>query len=382
MTHFYPYPPYHPPAYPTMYSHPAPGQYPRYSLPPPIPSAHPAPSVAAQPALSPHIDPTTPSGMFDNDRISINLSVTGKSIFEDDGEDSSRLVGGNLDINFGMTPGQMSIQGMSPPMSNLRDTFASPALAGNLPNLSPEDAAALNKTLFSADTALSPFPKTPRTEVMSPVRSRVIKISIGSDETIGHGIDKMTVGNRVSISPIHKDAGCAKFFQDDDDFAKTLDDMLDSEASEPDDDDREKMPPPSVPRSSMLLSRNRFNSTIGSPRHITQETPAAKGAPTPFDSSSMIKHLTQTPSTAATVEQSFWSDQLEMSPSVTLSPFSSPKQSCSSSIMRGALSLGTTAKARVNHGEEDESNEKRSQSGKTGCSPLAKKRREDGNIAI
>jgi hypothetical protein len=108
-----------------------------------------------------------------------------------------------------------------------------------------------------------------------------------------------------------------------------------------DNHDKEKMPPPN--------SHSRL---------VTQETPASKESlrgpadqSTPFDSCSLIKHLT-TPSTAATaldcsVEhgESFWSEVDQMS------PFASP--------------LDDTTKRSA------------TRSSKTGMSPMQKKRREE-----
>lgn len=285
-------------------------------------------SIPEPPQLSPHAGLKTPASVSGQEAgfSTSCLLTTRKSIFDDT---TPASLGGSLQMNLNMSPSQLSIQGMSPPLSNLKDTFATPIPSESLPNLSPEDAESLNKALFSADGALTPFPNTPAgTKPTEAALLEPIKLSLGDDLMIGHGIKDRKVSNRVSISPISKNNNPAGFYDDNDRMSfEAIDKAMDATLNDDDgsdDEDKEKMPPPTAPR---VRNAPTVSSSAAKLHSVTQETPASRpqsSNPTSFDSSSMIKELT-TPSTAATHEQSFWSDQLEMSP-VPMSPFCSPKR--------------------------------------------------------
>jgi hypothetical protein len=215
-----------------------------------------------------------------------------------------------------------------------------------LPPFSPEEAYSLNKTLFLSENLMTPLPASPP--------KMIIRISIGDDSNLGKNINNMKIGSRVYISPIYPN-------QDDSDSFYERDEQLSqSFAAMTGEDDVEKMPPPTAPRPRQLsnhaLSSASCSTAVrmseSSPlQAVTQDTPFKRcsgvlmgdedpAQPTPFESCGMIKHL-NTPGTASTVENSFWSEQLEMSPV----PY--------------AMSA-----------------DKRAQTDKTGSSPMAKKRRE------
>jgi hypothetical protein len=132
------------------------------------------------------------------------------------------------------------------------------------------------------------------------------------------------------------------------------------------DDDKEKMPPPTALRGSDVDTAESSHSglkayqnypTVSQDDSLLVTTPAfgksnAASMPTPFDSQSMIRKHLHTPSTAATHEQSFWSDQLSMSPA-PMSPFSMPTPSAATKSDKRPFSAP-----------------------RTGESPLIKKRRD------
>ena len=364
-SYYNPYPHY--PMHPGVYMAQAP-PYPPF--PPPststtAPPQPPAVSTAATESNDMQLSPLaikTPKGQdshLTDDLFS--FSSTRKSIF--DYANTPRALGMNLPFS----PQHMNIQGMSPPMSNLRDTFQTPIPNDNLPNLTPEDAASLNKALFSTEGSLTPFRRTPPTTGEQP---RPIKFTLGKESANEPDVALSGFGNRVSVSPIAiKDPYFVTNLADD--LAKSFAEL--AKNCDPNDkkmievnreDDQEKMPPPTA-----LRVRNapkiRSSDYLHLP-NVTQDdssevntTPAPSKVgsavlPTPFDSQSMImKHL-RTPSTAATHEQSFWSDQLSMSP-VPMSPFADPSPT----------------------------NDKRPSSHrKSGRSPLIKKRRDAASSAI
>jgi len=238
-------------------------------------------------------------------------------------------------LNMGSSP-NMSLQGLTPPMSNLKDTFATPLPSDSLPDLSTEEADALNKTLFS-DDPLTPFPKTPAVKAHLPS----LHFFLGSDSSSGNGILEMRISNRVSISPICKDAGNYSFFDDDEELTKSFQSLGEGLTKDTvttmdcinhgEESDFDKMPPPTAPRvrnapkiSSASVSKliDVDTQTLSDVEGVEMHDTSMKH-PSPFNSSNMMKDLA-TPSTAASSEQSsFWSTQLGLSP-VPLSPFSSP----------------------------------------------------------
>lgn len=213
------------------------------------------------------------------------------------------------------SPSHMSIQGMTPPLSCLKDIFATPVPSGNAQKLSPDEAESLNKSLF-ADTSsvLTPFDKN-----ASP--SIVIRMSDTGNQDF---ICNMSLSNRVSISPIYRDISNTPFYL----------------TSPPKDDDVEKMPPPTAPRvrnaptvlSSVKEDDDIFHISMDhsmTPRAISQSPGCEK-----FTTTSKLMKQLATPGTAATVENSFWSDQgLDMSPS--LSPLRTPAFLDKSERVRG-----------------------------------------------
>jgi hypothetical protein len=200
---------------------------------------------------------------------------------------------------------------MTPPLSNLKDTFYSPVPPQDLPNLSPEEAESLNKTLFSS-TVLDDDDE----EHLTPVHSNSIDIVIGEDKSIGQGVTNMTLCHRVSISPLYPEESNHGFYDDEAELQKSCEAIQLRRQEVP------SMPPPPP----VLLP-----DTTTSPSNTLDKTPTHihSSSQTPM---TLIKHLT-TPATESTVQQSFWSD---------MSPY-----------------------------------EKRASSGKTGSSPVPKKRREE-----
>jgi hypothetical protein len=188
-------------------------------------------------------------------------------------------------------------------------------------------------------------------------------------------IANMRWGNRVEISPIH--SGKYNFSLDDESLDmgdKSFEDM--EHQMEPLDLDKEIMPPPTAPRvrnAPRILSSFKvkdesntedfFDMQINStPQPVTQDegSPRIMTLGSLGSSHRLMKQLTATPSTAATVEQSFWSDQLDMTPGSSLSPLRSP---------------GTEGKA------TDDMSAKSSKTrspifDKSGVSPSTKRRRE------
>jgi hypothetical protein len=317
---YYPYPPYsgfyaHPPQHPHMFGKENVGNY---AHPPPYwnPMGMPFP-------IDPSLAPATPSlkSLDDSpidkagDFASSFLLSAKKSIFDSPGKNLHP----ELEIGSARQE-RMEIQGMTPPLSDLKNTFATP-----MPNhlessdLSREETASLNKSLFSEAVLKTPaFSSTPFASTVHP-----ILINIGVDLVKEN--TEMKLNSRVSISPINMDASSIRYFDNDNES---------DEAMKTSSNDQSIMPPPFAPRmisntpamSSSVRKLERFVDLAKTPRvkHVKSDASSIYN-PTPFDSTKMVKHLT-TPSTAATAEQSsFWSDGGIMSP-VPLSPFgSSPR---------------------------------------------------------
>lgn len=241
----------------------------------------PVPLVDAESKISPYAGWKTPGGTTDNFE-SLVLTSARKSVF-----DNSPMSLGGLGLHLESSPSGKSIVGMSPPMTNLKDTFDSPGKI--LSTFSPDTTEKLNKTLFS-EAMSTPFPQTPKTPDLPP-----IQIFIG-DTKESTDVNDMRLCNRVSISP-----------------------MLQSQ------DDAMVMPPPTAQRvrdaprisSSALKVHTMMDFDAGTPIPISQDS----HTPMVLSNSKIVKTL-NTPSTAATADQSsFWSEQLGISP-VPLGPFS------------------------------------------------------------
>jgi hypothetical protein len=206
------------------------------------------------------------------------------------------------------------------PLSDLKDTFATPLASNSESHFSLEDAMDLNKTLFAEAVMSTPFFSTTTThDNVEPIH-----ISIGDDEKMkDYQKDDMKLNNRVSISPMSREAGKTSYFEADDELSKSV-----LANMHKDDVDKEIMPPPTAAR--VRIAPLAISSGIKMEDLDLSHTPMPVNSLTPFDSCSMVKHLTTTPSTAATVnleESSFWNDdyngmspvQLRCSP-----PFHSP----------------------------------------------------------
>lgn len=214
----------------------------------------------------------------------------------------------------------------SPPMTDFRNTFATPLAAMNESTLSQEEVLSLNKTLFSEEVMSTPFlyPVKPT----STKAATVVRISIGSDSKLrDYRKARMKINNRVSISPMHpqkKGGATSSFFDDDEELSKSVMAVL-----QKDDLDKEMMPPPTAPRTVGRPSRDRAHFTNSLKKMgdvFSDQTPHVDNVLTPFDSCKMAQHLTTTPSTVAMEDTSFWREEHEysgMSP-VPLSPFHSP----------------------------------------------------------
>jgi hypothetical protein len=245
-----------------------------------------------------------------------NLSTVKKTVF---------------DYSFGSpqprssSPVPMSIQGMTPPLSCLKDIFATPGPL-ELLRRSPDVGMSLNKSLFTdGSSSLTPFAKTPGPKDQSPIKP--IRISMTGENDNSTLILNMRLGGQVGISPLQKRSSQPFVFSDEGTFQK-------ESTSEFVDSDQQMMPPPAFSRPKEVLSSRKssqsddmfsmsLDSSEQTPRPISQTlSPKLTGSIT--KSNHVVKHLAATPSTAATVEQSFWSDQIDMSPVPTLSPFQTP----------------------------------------------------------
>jgi hypothetical protein len=269
------------------------------------------------------------------------MSSTRKSVF-----DSPKSLGGNLGLNM-MSPTDMNVQGMTP-MSSLHDTFATPFQKGLIEGLSPEDDDNLNKMLFAEDGDYqNDFLKTPNFQSTCVER---IHFRIGNDSAITNGSMADLRINRVAISPISQSAGNSSFFSDGDSelhrcFQSLAEvslsvtkqrDPVSAKNGEKEASDKEMMPPPSCTKSSSkpkTPTAKEFSNTPAvpgmsctmsktrTPQNVTHDM----GAPTPFGSTGRIMGSIMTPSTAASSEPSFWSQQLGFTPGEhSFTPFKSP----------------------------------------------------------
>lgn len=320
-----------------------------------------------------------------------SLSSARRTIFEGLGLDSPKsLGGGSLGMQLDSSPMNMDIQGMSPPPTTLKDTFATPMPTYMLPNLSPEEAESLNKSLFSESIASTPFVRTPGARAQAT--QQPLCINLGDDATVGMDISNMRFANRVSISPISKgEQGqvCTKagFYGAEEADKNNI--STDNNKGMSEDAEKELMPPPTAPRVTIRERGDSVSSSsvneqkmidIGEMGGVSKtpmydnnkgecksDTGGDARQPTPF-TSKIMKEL-GTPSTAATTEQSFWSDQVGISP-VPLSPFKSP--------------TGDRHDAQMLDIQPDEPNTRtktRPPSSKTGASPDPKRRREVGSLS-
>lgn len=293
-----------------------------------------------------------------------------------------------------------SLQGImtSPPQSHSRslmDTFSTPFPVESFPAFSYDEADSLNKSLFS-DGIMTPFPKRPGATTAafrssSSTSSRpmmilaAIRISIGSDETVGTNIRNKKISQKVSISPISKNAWKGSFLNDDDELSQTLrslkpakeDDRDDADPSQEtlddhmeqadkdnnkDELDKAIMPPPTAPRvriddtvqiatfsnSHQKLTRLSIssscsrNSAATTPRNLNREqgeelsssSSSLLKAPSTVDMDRAMKDMA-TPSTAAMSElggnTSFMSNEMSpvpmsLTPAATVAAASSEKK--------------------------------------------------------
>ena len=270
------------------------------------------------------------------------FSSARKSVFDSPGG----LLGGNLGLNMMSPTHEMNVQGMTP-MSSLQDTFATPFSKEIMSELSPGDDSNLNKMLFADDSEFNrdSFLKTP---TFKASREK-LHFRIGNDAAIMNVSMGESRINRLSISPISGSAANTSFFDSSGDselnscFKSLAEVSLSAvkaapESAKKDSNDTEKllMPPPTdkrtpAPTSHSIDLRERstdvmFSSTTKShmdtPHNVTHDM----GAPTPFGSSSKILGaIALTPATAASSEQSFWSQQLGFTPGEnSFTPFRSP----------------------------------------------------------
>lgn len=304
------------------------------------------------------------------------FSSARKSIFD---SPARKSIACDLSMSLAGSP-QLNIQGMTPPMSDLRSTFATPLPSDSITDLSPEEAATLNKTLFT-EAVLTPFQKTPSNYANLPTwetsHEEPIRFSFGGDKAVE--IKNMRIGNRVSISPMYKDGAHSKasFYDDDDELEKSFQQLAaDVErhakvTGEKRLDDTEVMPPPTAPRvrhvpkvRSSLRKHSLYSSTRtpklehrdGSMAVDNEYNPSnLASGPTPFDSCKIVKQMASTPSTIALTDQSFWSEQC-LSP-VPLSPFSTletpaiAKSTVKSVRTRNSMNVLSTQKQQSLSGE-------------------------------
>lgn len=212
------------------------------------------------------------------------------------------------------------MEGMTPPLSDLKNTFATPNVTNNESDLSQEEATSLNKSLFSEAVMSTPFGhKTPK---LLLAKAEAIQISIGCDDIKDYRDNNMELSDRVSISPIYRDAGKASFFEDDEELSKSVLAVMRKDL------DKDIMPPPTAPRvRNVPITSSKLEDCFvaTTPYNVTQDNDSSL---TPFDSCKMMaKHLNTTPSTAATArldESSYWNEEYNGMSPVPLSPFHSP----------------------------------------------------------
>jgi len=271
----YPPYPYHPHSYPgMMYPPPAGFPLPPTSLPLQYYAHGPGAPPYAPPAAP--FDPLlSPPWSFDEDEKNavntLGLLSAKRSMFDE--EDSPGRHLGTPGSIRGMTPG------MSPPPSNLQDTFDTPFPPGNYPRMSPEDAEFLSKSLFSSSTdALTPLP--PSNHTIKPH----LRFNIGNDEGIGENIVDMRLSNRVTISPVSKRMQ----------------------------EDAKNMPPP-LSTSKLDPMTPHFGASVATPGTAATASLENSFWTKSYESSAIkMKDLPEA-STPATVDCSGWSYQLELS---------------------------------------------------------------------
>jgi hypothetical protein len=247
------------------------------------PPALPAP---AQPNMSPH--PTIKSALDDDDDFaSACLLSAKKSIFDTppklrvDDEDTGSI-------------SKIDIRGMTPPDTDYRNTFRSPMADSREGTslLTKDEAFSLNKSLFSEAVMSTPCHNNNNNN-NGPRNKNPVRFGIGQEQDTD-------LNNRVSVSPIQASAVASSYM-------------------------------PTLPKS----EKKSVNFKV---ELLTPNEPSLSTNLTPFDSGKMAKHLTTTPSTAATADQSsFWS---EMSPG-PLSPFTSPDLPLSSTPKKRRTSDGS-----------------------------------------
>lgn len=239
-----------------------------------------------------HMPPPEYTGVF---------SSTRKSMFD------SSPGGFDRHVHHSYSPDGGSLKGHSP--SNHRLAFTTPLPSESIPNFSPDEADSLNKTLFM-EGLTTPF------AVSNTFSADPLRFSIGSDAGIGHRVNGMSIGNRVSISPICKEEKTS--------FWTAKDQAI--------------MPPPTAPRvrdaprvsssaikvgSELAIYQLPVTSNSKTPCNVTQEGSPADMDDGGFASGQKVVKGVATPSTAITEQSSFWSDGLGISPG-PLSPFQSP----------------------------------------------------------
>lgn len=138
-----------------------------------------------------------------------------------------------FDLNFspppkmsspGGTGGGSSIQGMTPPLSCLKDIFATPGAPSSSPSnkqmLSSPNDESLNKSLFADHSSvLTPF--NDKSTSTTPIRFRMTACENATNAA-------MRLGNRVSVSPMtsQHDAFLLEMENDDDDDDDVVEDTL------------------------------------------------------------------------------------------------------------------------------------------------------------
>jgi hypothetical protein len=286
MYHQYPPPPFN---HNMFYGHP----------PPHVPMGKENMNNIFMPPYWPLPPPVAPSGVASKPPASHFLRSTEKSIYDSPPKDDALVYEPRPDAT--LTP--------TAPLSNLKDTFATPLASNSEAHFTIEDAMDLNKTLFSEAVMTTPF--FGEASMLDPIR-----ISIGNDAKLkDYRQEGMKLNNRVTISPMSRDARKTLnnlFNEGDEELSKCV--LKNLHASS---DDKERMPPPTAPRAEKAT-------TTPLPTHNNL---------TPFDSCHMVKQLTTTPSTAATApleETSFWNDDYHdgmspvPSPHLSSPPFHSP----------------------------------------------------------
>lgn len=201
------------------------------------------------------------------------------------------------------------------PMSDLKDTFATPLASNSDTHFSLEDAMDLNKTLFAEAVMTTPFFNA----TVKGDKVEAIHFVIGDDKKLkDYKKCGMKLNNRVSVSPLSRDA-CK--LEGDEELSKCVLTNMNEEL------DKEIMPPPTATR--VRIAPHSMTSSRKSTCADSIQTPMPVHSLTPFDSCGMIKQLT-TPSTTATAtleDTSFWNDDYNGMSPVDLScspPFHSP----------------------------------------------------------